>query len=343
MRIDPQQLLRQLKNDPAPVYLVAGPEMLLREEAVQAIRERLKQQGVSEREILEVDKGFDWGQLASAGASMSLFGDSRLIELRLSSGKIGREGGSAIQEWLKSNSSDHLLITSEQWDLSSEKTSWAKSVEQAGVYVPVWAVKPDRLNGWVQQRLRSRGLHANGDAVALLSSRVEGNLLAAAQEVDKLALILPQGEVSLADIENAVADSAQFDVFRMTETVLKGATAEALRMAHGLLRSGEAPPLLVGLLIREFQLLRQWMYLAPRQGIDAAFKELGIWRNRQGPIQQAARRLGTEHANEALASLAQLGCMAKGQRKGDFLTALERFIIAVTLQPAQNPLEAIRL
>ena len=211
MRCDPQQLERQLSAPAPKVFLVAGPEMLLREEALAAIRRFLKQQGVVEREILEVDKGFDWSQLASAGAALSLFGDTRLIELRLSSGKIGREGGTAVQEWLQSDSADHLLISSEQWDLSSEKTSWAKAVEKHGLYVPVWNVKPERLPAWLNQRLRRHGLQPGPDAVALLSARVEGNLLAAAQEVDKLALILPPGPLSLEAVQAAVRAQG-FDV-----------------------------------------------------------------------------------------------------------------------------------
>lgn len=344
MRCDPQQLERQLiqSQQALPhVFLVAGPEMLLREECVTAIRQQLKLQGVTEREIIEAEKGFNWDQLASAGAAMSLFGDSRLIELRLSSGKIGRDGGAAVQEWIAADQTDYLLITCEQWDLSTEKTSWAKAVDKQGWYIPVWAIKPERLISWLRQRLQQKGLNPSNDAVALLSSRVEGNLLAAAQEVDKLALILPPGPLSLEAVEAAVADSAQYDVFRLTEAVLKGATAEALRMAKGLLRAGEAPPLIVGLLCREFQLLVQWMHDAPRQGVDAAFRQLGIWRNRQGPMQQAARRLGSVTAARALAALGELDKMAKGQSRGHFQTALEQFILSVTQDNRIDPIQAV--
>lgn len=342
MKVDPQQLSRQLNGQPPKVFLVAGPEMLLREEACGEIRQCLRQQGVVERDILEVDKGFDWNQLAQAGASLSLFGDTRLIELRLSSGKIGRDGGEAIQHWLQSGSADYLLVSSEQWDLASEKTAWARSIDQQGLYIPCWNVKPERLAGWVQQRLRRHQLQAAPDAIALLCARVEGNLLAAAQEVEKLALILPPGPVSLEAIQTAVADSAQFDVFRLAECMLKGQGAESLRMIQGLLRAGEAPPLLVGLLVREFQLVLSWMHAAPRQGVDAAFKQLGIWPSRQGPVRQAAQRLGLERCAQALAALAQLDRLAKGQLRGDFATALERFALAVTQTPPADPRHSVQ-
>lgn len=342
MRCDPHQLGKYLKAPAPRVYLVAGAEILLREEALSAIRQFLRAQGVEEREILEVDKNFDWQQLASAGATMSLFGSSRLLELRLNSGKIGREGGKAIIEWLGSDSADILLISSQQWDLGTEKTAWAKAVDKHGLYIPVWPIKPDRLPNWLGQRLRQRGLQPTADAIALLSARVEGNLLAAAQEVDKLALLRPPGPLSQKEVQAAVADSAQYDVFRLGECILNGATADALRICNGLLRAGEAPPLLIGLLAREFQLLVRWLHDAPKSGADAAFRQLGIWRSRQPPVQRAAKRLGPPLAGRALAALGQLDRLSKGQSRGDFQTQLERFIVAVSQQPPSDPLAAIQ-
>ncbi|GAB4189999.1 MAG: DNA polymerase III subunit delta [Wenzhouxiangellaceae bacterium] len=333
MRSDPQQLERHLSNQLPHAFLIAGSEMLLRLEAAEKIRQALKQQGVTEREILEVDKNFDWQQLSSAGATLSLFGDSRLIELRLTTGKIGREGSKAVQEWLENNSGDYLLVTSEQWDLATEKSAWAKAIEQSGLYLPTWPVKPHQLPGWLKQRLSQHGLQADAEAVAMLSSRLEGNLLAAAQEVEKLALLLPPGPLTGKQVEAAVVDSAQYDVFRLAETILAGNATEALRIASGLERAGEAPPLLVGLIAREFQLLLRWMQDSPKVGADAAFRQLGIWRNRQPAIQQAARRLGKRHAALALARLGQLDRLAKGQSRGHFQTALERFIVSVTHPP----------
>lgn len=295
MELTPERLIAQLDNEPLrPVYLIAGPEPLRVLEAADAVRARARDEGVAEREVLDADgRDFDWSRLTGSLGAMSLFASRRLIDLRLPSAKPGKDGAEAILDFCAHPPDDVvLLITGEDWS-RQHGGKWSEAVAKTGHHAIAWTLKPHELPDWVERRLRARGLRADRDAVERLVERVEGNLLAAAQEIDKLALLIatpaqdrassrdlrehgpgeagprvPEGgarpppvrpsmaesSVITADMMEAyVADAARFDVFRLVDAALNGQPALVVRMLHGLRAEGEAVPALMGMLVMELQ------------------------------------------------------------------------------------------
>lgn len=337
MKLNAGQLPGNLQREVAPVYLVAGPEILLREEAVDQIRSAARQQGFTGRERLTAERGFDWSQFSNIGMEMSLFAEKKVVELRLPTGKPGQAGGRAITEALKQSSDDLLLIVAEQWDMSSEKTAWAKKVEAAGVYIPVWTIKTPQLPGWIRQRMQNRDLQPDADAVQLLAARVDGNLLAAAQEIDKLLLANGPGQVTLADVELAVSDSASFDAYKLCASVLAGQRGLALRITASLRRASMPSQIIVAALVRELAVLQQFRGLIRGMPEQQVFRQLGVWQSRQQAVKTAVRRISAVQLRDAVIRLAELDRIGKGQQYGEFWIRLEQLIMMLTEPAVQRP------
>lgn len=223
----------------APVWLIAGSEHLLVIEAADALRRRARELGYAEREVHDVDPQFDWNELSRAAGSMSLFSSRKLIDLRLPTGKPGKDGAAAIIEYCDVVPADTiLLITCHDWGKAHE-AAWSAAIDRVGVHMVAWPVKRDELPGWIGQRLASRGLKPTPDAVALLAERVEGNLLAAAQEIDKLVLLVGDRPLDVQTLEDCVADDARYDAFRLTDAAFAGDAKRALQIVDGLRNEGE--------------------------------------------------------------------------------------------------------
>ena len=296
-----------------PVYLIAGEEHLLVLEAADALRTRAKQLGYAEREILDVDQRFDWNALAQSASAMSLFATRKLIDLRLPTGKAGREGGAAIAEYCANPPPDTvLLITALEWSRRDhEPSAWVGAVDKAGTYVPVWPMKLEELPGWIGQRMASRGLHPDAGAIAALAERVEGNSLAATQEIDKLALLHGSAPLDANTLEELVADSARFDVFKLIDAALRGDATRALRILEGLRAEGEQVPALMGMVLYKLQQLAR--------GEISARAERRHW---DVCLQQAARVDRVSKGRE-------IG--ADGKAIGDAWRELERLLVAIAM------------
>jgi DNA polymerase-3 subunit delta len=329
MKLFPEKLPQRLQQGLDAVYLVAGQEPLLIEEACDAVRRAARAAGVDERVVLEADARFDWDQLGGATETNSLFASQRLVEVRLPSGKPGREGGAALREWAGRSSDDILLVKCDAWDMASEKTAWVKALDGAGVYVPCWKVKPPRLPQWIAQRLSSRGVRADQSACRFLAERLEGNLLAAAQEIERLVLLYPGGQIGLEQVRAAVADSARFDSFRLMELVFAGQAGAAVRCIRGLREADTPMPLIVGALARELQTIGNFQMLSRSQSAGQAFKTLGIWKSRQQPIADAARRMSPEVVRQSLAQLSDLDQLSKSSGREMFWLRLERLCVGL--------------
>jgi len=220
MKLAPAQLAKHLQGSLAPVYVISGDDPLLCQEAADAIRSAARQQGFDERQVFSADANFDWGTLLQAGASMSLFAEKRLLELRLPSGKPGDKGAAALIEYCSRPAEDTLLLISlPKLDGSAQKTKWGKALVegQDTQFIQIWPVDAAQLPQWIRQRLSQAGLSAQQDAVELIAARVEGNLLAAAQEIEKLKLMAEGGQITVETVQAAVADSARFDVFGLVD------------------------------------------------------------------------------------------------------------------------------
>lgn len=334
MSIKPESLAAHLERGLSPVYLVAGDEILLVHECADAIRRKARERGFSERVVLFVERGFDWLELALACESQSLFAEGKIIELRIPSGKPGREGSDAITNYLKADNSDNvLLVTCNKMDKSGSKTKWVQALDKNGVFVHIWPVKPAQLPGWIKQRMQALNLVPDGDAVLMLADRLEGNLLAANQEIQKLKLLKGSGRISAADIRECVADSARFDAFRLIECAYEGKLGRALRTAAGLRAAGVEIPLIVGALAWELGSLEQVHALTVTgTSSDAAFRQIGIWHNRQEPMRAVLERLSVEDLHRCLSSLARLDRQSKGAESGDPWITLDDLVCSLAGQ-----------
>lgn len=254
MKLTLEGLRAQLAERLLPVYLVSGDEPLLVGEAADAIRERARTAGFTEREVFFIERGTAvWDGVQQAAQALSLFAARRIVELRMPGGKPGVSGGAALQRLFAAAGEDLLvLVITAKLERDTQAAEWVRAAQQRGAWLPIWPVERARLPQWLRARFAAAGLAASDEALALLAERSEGNLLAARQEVDKLSLLLARGAVvSLADVAAGSADSARFDVFQLGEAVRAGDAERALRILGGLAAEGSEPVLVLWALVRE--------------------------------------------------------------------------------------------
>lgn len=346
MALGTDQLAAQVQAGPLrPAYLVAGAEPLLVLEAADAIRAAARREGIGEREVFEAGAGErepDWNALAASFSAPGLFAPRRLIEVRLPTGKPGKEGAAVLAGFCADPSPDVvLLVTAGEWS-SKHGGAWSEAIDRIGQVAVAWPVKPHELPAWIDRRLRSRGFSPDREAVLQLAERVQGNLLAAAQEIDKLALLLgatPQagagpraGGVALdaPTLEALVADAARFDVFRLIDASMNGQPAQVSRILAGLRAEGEAVPALLGMIVMELQRGAALARVQARGGnLAAAFKAQRIWDARQPMYRRALQRHLPESWETLLAQVGMVDRIAKGRAPGDAWLALERVLLAL--------------
>jgi len=328
MAVKVDQLPALLSRSLAHVYLLAGAEPLLVQECRDQVIQAAQQQGFAERNVHDAGGRFDWGLLDEDSATLSLFSSQKIIDVRLPTGRPGREGSAALVEMAQAQDPDILLIVScGKWDASMRKSKWATELARAGVLVEIWPVKPQALPQWIRGRMMKAGLDAEPEAIAMLADLVEGNLLAAQQEINKLVLLEQGGRVAVEDVTRAVANSSRFDAFRLVECALQGQLGECLRVAAGLQRTNVAIQLVSGALYNELTLADTVRSaLAHGQGESSVFGKLRVWQARQGPIRQATRRLSAYDFGEAFRTLSLIDRQSKGRAAGDPWQTLDRLL-----------------
>ena len=319
MLLKGDQLAAHLERDLRPLYVLYGDEPLLVIEAADTIRTKARQQGYSEREVMTVLPHFDWGQLLAAGGNLSLFGDKKLIDLRIPTGKVGKDGSAALQQWCQNLSLDNLLlITLPELDWREEKAVWFSALVNAGVAIKLMAPVLADLPIWIAGRLRRQKQSTNQESLKFIAERVEGNLLAAHQEIQKLGLLYPPGELSSTQIREAVLNVARYDIDGLREALLAGDVARLSRTLNGLMHEGEAPPLVLWAMSEEIRALA-----VIRNGIDAGkpidalLKDAKVWGPRATPIKKALQRLSTVTLETALQHAGKIDLLAKGIGRGN--------------------------
>lgn len=346
MPIAPAQLSQQLTKGLSPVYLITGSEPLQLGEAADSVRLAARERGFSEREVLETGPDFDWSSLAGALGSLSLFAERRLIELRIAATKagsksdaVGREGSDAIRRCLEHPSADVLLlILAPGLDWKSLKTKWVQAVEQVGVVVQVREPQGRQLVQWLDGRLRRAGFVPNADAVALLAERVEGNLLAADQEITKLGLALEPGPLDAEGLLTAVADSARYGVFDLADAALAGDRARVERVLEVLRAEGTAEPLVLWALAREVRKLATLSFArAKRQPLGPLLKAHQVWDSRRPMVMAALDRLPLEYLWELVICCADADLAIKGRGGGDPWQLLGSIAEGLAAPFARNP------
>ena len=341
MELTPDRLARQLAGEPMrPAWLVAGTETLLVLEAADEIRKAARSQGVEEREVHEMEgRDPDWDGLSASIHAPSLFANRRLVEVRLPTGKPGVAGAKLIDEFCEELPADVvLLVIANEWS-KSHGGKWSQAIGRVGHSCITWPIKPHEFTGWIERRLRSRGLKVTPDAVARLAQRVEGNLLAAAQEIDKLGLLAASGGEQTLDVqamESLVSDSARFDVFRLVDATLNGQPAQVSRMLAGLRAEGEAVPALLGMVAKEMMTLAA---LARARNLAAEFKAQRVWDSKQAMYTRALKRHPPERWQRFVADIGHVDRIAKGRvrlghESSDPWLQLERVLLAVAEKDA---------
>ncbi|KAB8043934.1 DNA polymerase III subunit delta [Janthinobacterium aquaticum] len=319
----------------AQLYVISSDEHLLALEAADKIRRAARAQGYSERDVLSVERSFKWGELLAANQELSLFGDKKLIELRIPTGKPGKDGGAALQSYAKNLSPDNLtLITLPKLDWATQKAAWVASLQQAAVYIEIANVERGQLPNWISQRLAAQGQSAERASLDFIADRVEGNLLAAHQEILKLGLLHEPGKLSYEQVQDAVLNVARYDVFKLSEAMLGGDVARLVRMLEGLKGEGEALPLVLWAVSEEIRtLLKLKAGMAQGRPLGALMKEYRIWGPRERMMEPALRRVSLPVLEHALQQAAQVDKMIKGLRAkgyaGDAWDALLQLALKV--------------
>lgn len=336
IRLD--QLDSQLQQGLKPVYIVSGDEPLQVQEACQLIRKAAKAAQFDERETFTADSSFTWSELLNASSAMSLFAAQKLIDLRLPSGKPGTEGSKALLSYADSLPEGNLLLISScKLDKSAKNSKWFKTLVDIGSHIEVWPIEAHQLPKWIDQRMRKAGLTPERDAVTLLAEQVDGNLLAASQEIEKLKLLLPEGDckVSVETIRDSVVDSSRYNVFSLIDNALKGDASQCLRMLAGLREEGIEPLQLIWALSREVRQLTAIAHaIRSGQSAEQAMQSQGVWRNRQTIIGRAVSRSSTSKLDQLTRQIALADQLAKGMHHGNLWDELEQ----ITLQLAGAPL-----
>ena len=304
-----EDLATHLKRKLAPLYTVFGDEPLLVIEAADRIRACARENGYAEREVLIAEQHFDWSRLRISGISQSLFATLRLLDLRVPSGKPGLEGGKTLQEYSANLPPDTVtLIQLPEVDWRARKSSWFAALEAAGSMVEAKAVKRERLPAWIAARLRAQQQSADEATLEFIAGKVEGNLLAAFQEVQKLALLFPAGELSFAQVKDAVLDVARFDVFDLGEVVLAGEIRGAGRL-RAAIDSGLP--------------------------LQQAMRDLRIWGLRQQLLQRHINRISSKQVEAALLHAARIDRISKGLARGDVWDELLQLGLRFATRPAK--------
>ena len=319
----------------AQLYVITSDEHLLALEAADKIRRAARKQGYTERDVLSVERSFKWGELLAANQELSLFGDKKLIELRIPTGKPGKDGGAALQSYAKNLSPDNLtLITLPKLDWATQKAAWVASLQQAAVYIDIPNVERAQLPAWISQRLAAQGQSAERASIDFIAERVEGNLLAAHQEIQKLGLLHQPGKLSYEQVQDAVLNVARYDVFKLSEAMLGGDPARLVRMLEGLKGEGEALPLVLWAVSEEIRtLLKLKAGMAQGRPLGALMKEMRIWGPRERMMEPALRRVSLPLLEKALQEAAQVDKMIKGLRAkshaGDAWDALLQLALTI--------------
>jgi len=341
MKIKPEQLQGHLKQQGMqPIYLVSGDEQLLVQEIYDQLRTAARQQGFTEREVLIPDAGFDWDYLLETNANLSLFGDKKIIELKLSQFKMTETARKTLITYAESASPDNvLIIVCSKLDASAQKAKWVKKIDSVGALVQVWPINAKQLPHWIKTRMTRSGLKPTPTAIQWLSDRVEGNLLAAAQEIEKLKLFSNEGVVDEKSIQACVGNSARYDVFKLIDTSLLGDVSKSLKILNSLQSDGNEPTIILWAFSKEIrQLINIRQLVAQGNSAQQAFQQYRVWDNRKPLLQSCLKRHSIESLNGLLMTAASIDHSIKGLKLGSPWVGLSRLTLQLASSERQQPL-----
>jgi len=338
VKLRADQLTGALAKGLAPVYAVCGDEPLLTDEAAALIRQAARKAG-AERQSFQVETGFNWGAWSAGFDSLSLFASLRLVELRVPTGKPGVEGGKAIEAWCANPPADtYLMLLLPRADKTMQATKWYAALENAGTAIHIAPPTPEQLPAWIGARLARYDLKADSETLAFLASRIEGNLLAAHQEIEKLALLLPPGQFDLESARNAVVDVARYDASDLPEAFLKGDAARYCRIVDGLEAEGETPILALWLLSQELRTLyRLAAGVEAGKQLPVLMRENRVWDSKQALVGRALKRLQSAELGAALRQASRVDRASKGLLRENAWAMLKQLGLSLMGKARSNP------
>jgi DNA polymerase III subunit delta len=319
MKLSSEDLQKHLGKGLAPLYVIHGEALLLAIEAADAVRAAARTAGYAEREVLIAEPGFRWSELANSAQSQSLFSERKLVDLRIPSGKPGVEGAQALQEYCGERNNDVItLVTLPRLDRATRNSKWFAALEENGVVIVAEDIARNALPAWIAGRLKRQEQSADTDTLDFLADRVEGNLLAAWQEIQKLALLFPAGRLSFEQVKDSVMDVARYDVFKLSEAMLAGDAARFARILEGLRSEGTATVLILWSLTEEIRAIGKVLRSMRQSGnMSSALRNARVWGVRQKLMERAVRRFNPAFADRALRQAAYVDKVVKGLRHGD--------------------------
>lgn len=329
MQLRPDQLAKHLDGKILPIYWLHGDEILITQECQTLIRQACVSQGITERDVYHVEnaKQFNWDELDNANASMSLFGDRKVIELRINGNSVGDAGSKAIQAYANNANPDNvLLVTSAKLEKAQLNSKWFKAIQNSGATIQIWDVRPDDLPAWIHARAGKNNLHLSKDVCELMANRAQGNLLAAAQEIDKLVMA-GHTEIDLATADGIIADSARFSVFTMTDAALMGDKKCLYVLDHLRAEGNEIVPI-TSWVAREIRVcLELGELLEKGQSLDGAMNTLRLWQTKKPIYLSYTRRINVRKSMRLLQQCKEIDHMSKGMAHGDAWVAMSRLLL----------------
>jgi DNA polymerase-3 subunit delta len=344
VKIKPDQLKSHLQKSLqtkklSPIFIVSGDEPLLSQEAADAVRSAARQLEFTERETFDIDARFDWNLVFNETNTLSLFSDKKILELRITSGKPGDKGSKALCELCENpNDSNLILVILPKLDKGAYQSKWMKTLESKGVHIQVWPVTPEQLPRWINQRLVQCGIEASQGAVDILADRVEGNLLAAMQEINKLKLLSLEGKVNADIMSTVVADSARYNLFSFVDKVLDGDAQSAAKALRGLENEGTEPLALLWAITRELRTLNKASHqILLGNSKDKALKSAGVWDKRIPIFRKALSRLSPAHLRMLMHQAGAIDRGVKGLRQADIWDELTTLVLSFAGSQTLHP------
>ena len=332
MNIKPEQLQNSLSNQLASTYFAFGAEILLVEQSLSMIKGIARENGFKERFRFDIDGNFSWDSIISLISSPSLFAEKRIIECRLTTGKIGVKGSKALTEILETLPDDILLIISSgKLEMAQQKSKWFKTLDKKGIIIQHWEVKSNQLVGWITRNMSQLGLDSNIEVANAIAYCTEGNLLASMQEIQKLKIAYPDGKINLREYLNQIDQQSQYSVFGMIDSALQGDTDKVNKVFNSLVDDSTPPVILVSSLYREIKnLVNMSIELKTNQTIESILNNHRVWQKRKPLISNALKKHSYQKLQKLLLRLGRIDRSLKGMDNLDVYDELQNVVIALS-------------
>ena len=332
MKLKPEHLKKHLEQKLLPIYIISGNEPLLVQEYALMIHEAAQAKGYEDKQVFQSESGFDWQHFYESANSLSLFSQLQRIDLRIPNGKPGDKGGKILLQYASQPNPDTLLlVTLPKVDGSTQKTKWFKALEQSGAHIQVWPLESHQFAPWLKQRAAQSQLTLTPTALELLSNQVDGNLLAAAQEIEKLKLLAPEGPIDEQVIENSVGNNARYDAFQLCDSALQGNAKRCMTILNNLKGEGSEPTLILWALSKDIRALHELVFAQQKgEAPNTVYKKQGIWPKRQGFFQKAMSQHSVQSCQALIHQAHNIDKSIKGVSQQDIWLELTNLVLGLS-------------